>query len=114
MVRPDLVTWGHTPDDLRRLAVNAEHPRSRERLLALYMIASEQTNATTWAARIGRAKETVLSWVHQYNLAGLEGVIYHHTGGRSPLLTKSNSTNSPTRSSRATRSTTAYRAMPGP
>ena len=59
MVRPDLDTWGHTPDDLRLLAVNAEHPRSRERLPALYMIASQQTNATTWAARIGRAKETV-------------------------------------------------------
>lgn len=113
MVRPDLDTWGHTLADLRRLAVQAQHPRSRERLLALYMIASQQTNATTWAAHIGRAKETVLSWVHQYNLAGLEGVLYHHTGGRSPLLTKSNSTNSPTRSSRATRSTTACRVMPG-
>ena len=40
MVRPDLNTWGHTLADLRRLAVNAQHPRSRERLLALYMIAS--------------------------------------------------------------------------
>ena len=113
MVRPDLSTWGHTLADLRHLAVNAQHPRSRERLLALYMIASQQTNATIWAARIGRAKETVLNWVHQYNLAGLDGVIYRHTGGRSPLLTKSNSTNSPMRSSRQTRSTTACRVMPG-
>ena len=39
MVRPDLGTWGHSLDDLRRLAVNTQHPRSRERLLALYMIA---------------------------------------------------------------------------
>ena len=45
MVRPDLNTWGHTLADLRRLAVNAQHPRSRERLLALYMIASQQINA---------------------------------------------------------------------
>ena len=59
MVRPDLSAWGHTLADLRRLAVQAQHPRSRERLLALYMIASQQTNATTWAAHIGRAKETV-------------------------------------------------------
>ena len=100
MVRPDLNTWGHTLADLRRLAVQAQHPRSRERLLALYMIASQQTNATTWAAHIGRTKETVpgsspgqaLSWVHRYNLAGLKGVIYRHTGGRHPFLPKSNST----------------------
>lgn len=38
MVRPDLNTWGHTLADLRRLAVNAQHPRSRKRLLALYMM----------------------------------------------------------------------------
>ena len=54
------------------------HRCSRERLLALYMIASQQTNATIWAAHIGRAKETVpgsspgqaLGWVHRYNRAG--------------------------------------------
>ena len=56
MVRPDLSTWGHILADLRRLAINAQHPHSRERL-ALYMIASQQTNATTWAARIGRTME---------------------------------------------------------
>ena len=78
------------------------------------MIASQQTNATTWPAHIGRTKETVPNWVHQYNLAGLEGVIYRHTGGRRPLLTNNNSTNSSTRSSTPTRSTMAYRAMPGP
>ena len=114
MVRPDLNTWVHSLADLRRLAVNAQHPRSRERLLALYMIASQQTNATTWAAHIGHTKETVLSWVHRYNLAGLAGVIYRHTGGRHPLLAKSNSINSSTRSSRPTRSTMACQAMPGP
>ena len=114
MVRPDLNAWGHTLADLRRLAVQAQHPRSRERLLALYMIASQQTNATTWAAHIGRIKETVLNWVHPYNLAGLDGVIYRHTGGRRPLLTKNNATNSSTRWSTPTRSTMAYRAMSGP
>ena len=74
MVRPDLNAWGHTLAELRRLAVRAQHPRSRECFLALYMIASQQTNATAWAAHIGRAKETVLNWVHQYNLAGLDRI----------------------------------------
>ena len=102
MVRPDLNAWGHTLADLRCFAVRAQHPRSRERLLPLYMIASQQTNATNWAGHIGRTKETVLNWVHQYNLAGLDGVMYRHTGGRSPLLTTSNSTNSSTPSSKQT------------
>ena len=89
---------------MRRLVVQARHPRSRERLLALYMIASQQTNATTWAAHIGRTKETVpgsspgqaLGWVHRYNRTGPEGVTYRHSGGRRPLLTKTNSTDSST------------------
>ena len=114
MVRPDLSTWSQTPDDLRRLSVQAQHPRSRERFLALYMIATQQTNATTWAAQTGRTKETVLSWVHRYNMAGPEGVAYRHTGGRHPFLPKSNSTRSSTRSSRPSRLTTACPAMPGP
>ena len=85
MVRPDLSAWGHTLAELRRLAVQARHPRSRKRLPALYLIASQQTNATTWAAHVGRTQETVLNWVHPYNPAGLEGVIHRHTGGRPPF-----------------------------
>ena len=46
MVRPDLGTWGHTLDELRHFTVNAQHPRSREPLLTLYMMASRQTHAT--------------------------------------------------------------------
>ena len=113
MVRPDLNTWGQTPDDLRRLSVHAQHRRSRERFLALYMIATQQTNATTWAAQTGRTKETVLNWVHRYNLTGPEGVAYRHTGGRRPFLPRSNSTRSSTRLPRPTRLTMACPVMPG-
>ena len=121
MVRPDLKTWGQTPADLRRLSVHAQHRRSRERFLALYMIATQQTNATTWTAHIGRKKDTVpgsspgqaLSWVHRYNLSGPEGVAYRRTGGRRPFLPKRNSTSSSTRSPRPTRLTTACPVMPG-
>ena len=94
MVRPDVAKWGQTTSDLRQLLVEAEHPRSRERFLALYMIAGQQTNASQWASEIGRTKETVLGWVHQYNLSGPEGVYYRHTGGRLPLFAKSRLTNS--------------------
>ena len=88
MVRPDVKKWGQTPADLRRLSVAAEHPRRRERFLALYMIASQPISATRWAEEIGHTKETVLKWVHDYNESGPAGVNYRHTGGRPPFLAK--------------------------
>ena len=94
MVRPDMSKWGQTLSDLYNLSVEADHARSRERCLALFMIASGQTNACAWAREIGRAKETVLNWVHSYNQFGPEAVFYRHTGGRRPLLAQSRSSNS--------------------
>ncbi len=94
MVRPDLAKWGQTLTDLRILSVEAEHARSRERFLALFMIASRQTTACGWAREIGRTKETVLKWVHDYNRFGPEAVRYRHSGGRQPFLASSRSGNS--------------------
>ena len=51
MIRVDLQKWGQSLEDLRRLAIRAEHPRTRERFLALSLIADGTHNATTWAAR---------------------------------------------------------------
>ena len=45
MVRPDLEKWGQSLSDLRILSVEAEYVRSRERFLALLMLASGQTTA---------------------------------------------------------------------
>lgn len=59
MVRPDLNIWGQTPADLRGLSVHAQHRRSRSRFLALYMMTTQQTSATTWTAQIGHTKNTV-------------------------------------------------------
>ena len=91
MVRPDMEKWGQTLADLRVLSVEAKDARSRERFLALYMIADKQTSACAWARTIGRTKETVLKWVHAYNP---EAVFYRHTGGRRPFLAGSRSSNS--------------------
>ena len=66
MVRVEMQKWGQSLEDLRRLAIHADHPRTRERFLALYLIAAGTYNATTWAARVGRQDETVLGWVHRY------------------------------------------------
>ena len=86
MIRPDFAKWGQSPADIRRLSLEAEHVRSRERYQALYLIGSGQTNATQWAKEIGRNQRTVLGWVHYYNEAGPAGIEYRHSGGRSPLL----------------------------
>ena len=86
MILPDLAKWNQSPDDLRRLATEAGHPRTRERFWALFMIATEQTNATQWAKRIGRTDECVMSWVHKYNHGGPDALTYRRTGGSVPLL----------------------------
>jgi len=85
MVRPEPAKWGQTVSDLRRLSVEAAHPRTRERFLALFMIASGQTNATRWAEESGRMIDTVLKWVHRYNQSGPEALVYRRTGGHPPL-----------------------------
>jgi hypothetical protein len=88
MVRPELAKWGQTVEDVRQLAVEAAHVRTRERFQALYMIGSERTNATLWAAVIGRNDETVLGWVHTYNARGPDGLRYQRSGGVPPFLAK--------------------------
>ena len=86
MVRVEMAKWGQTPEDLRTASLSSAHKRTRERFQALYLIASGQFNATTCAAHIGRADDTVLGWVHLYNTSGPDALSYRKTGGRSPLL----------------------------
>lgn len=88
MLRPDYAKWNQKPEELLQLSMEANNQRSRERYLALYMIGSGQSNATQWAAQIGRENQTVMGWVHRYNEAGPEGVAYKHSGGRPPFLPK--------------------------
>jgi hypothetical protein len=45
MLKVQLETWQQTPETLREMALQAQHPRTRERLLALYEIAQGE-NAT--------------------------------------------------------------------
>ncbi len=86
MLRIDMKKWGQTLEDLRRAGVEAEHQRTRERFLALYLVASGQFNATSCAAHIGRHDETVLGWIHCYNENGPKALSYRRTGGSAPLL----------------------------
>ena len=86
MIRPDFAKWGQTPEEIYQLSLKAAHARSRERFQALYMIGTQQVNATEWAKQIGRRNQTVMGWVHQYNEQGPESLHYQRTGGPAPLL----------------------------
>jgi len=88
MLRPDCGKWEQSLEDLRRLSIEAAHPRSRERFQALYQIGNHHSNATEWASRIGRNARTVMDWVQRYNQFGPTSLEYRHTGGLPPLLTK--------------------------
>ncbi len=114
MVRPDLEKWGQSVDQVRRLAVASEHPRTRERFQALYMIAAQAVSASEWARRIGRSDEAVLSWVHKYNRQGPQALVYRRTGGRAPFLRPTRRSASSRPSSRANRESTVCPAAAGP
>ena len=113
MVRVEMARWGQTVEDLRRASLHAQHPRTRERFQALYLIASGRFNATTCAAHVGRQDETVLGWVHRYNERGPDALAYRRTGGRAPLLPSSRPNRSSMPSRTASRPTTAYPATCG-
>jgi hypothetical protein len=88
MLRIDTARWGQTPEDLRRLATSAPHPRTRERFLALYEI-TQANCATQVAPRTHRHPQTVMGWVHLYNQCGPEALVYRRTGGRPPFAHES-------------------------
>jgi hypothetical protein len=84
MLHVDCARWGQTPEDLRRLATGAPHPRTRERFLAIY----ENTHAscaTRVAPRTHRHPQTVVEWVHTYNERGPAALAYRRPGGRPPF-----------------------------
>jgi transposase len=87
MIRPDFAKWGQSSEEIYQLSLKAAHARSRERFQALYMIGTQQVNATEWAKQSGRRNQTVMDWIHQYNEQGPQSLHYQRTGGRPPFLT---------------------------
>jgi hypothetical protein len=88
MLKPDLARWNQTLNDLFALAIRAEHPRSRERFLALYRLASEGGGATAYAVQTNRDRITVMEWVRKYNEFGAQALHYRRSGGTVPLFRK--------------------------
>ena len=59
MLKVEVNHWNQRPEDLRELALIAEHPRTRERLLAIYEIC-EGKSATEVGKQTGRNPQTVM------------------------------------------------------
>jgi hypothetical protein len=102
MLRVNFESWSQTIEDLREAACQSAHPRTRERFLALYEIASG-SNATRVATITGRWDEAVMAWVHTYNEHGPEALIFRRTGGHPPFVRESEP-HSPQRSATRSRS----------
>jgi transposase len=85
MLKVDCERWNQSLETLREEALRAQHPRTRERLMALYEICGGK-NATQIGKDTGRNPQTIMEWVHRYNDRGLEALIYQRTGGCLPLF----------------------------
>jgi transposase len=86
MLRPDVAKWDQSVEDLQRLAIRAQHARTRERFYALHRMASAELPATAVANELGRDPRCVMRWVNSYNHAGPGTLEYQRTGGRPPLF----------------------------
>ncbi len=84
MLSVDFSRWGESAETLREKALRAEHPRSRERFMALYEISGGKS-ATQVGVETGRNPQTVMEWVHRYNEAGSATLVYQRSGGHPPL-----------------------------
>src|SRR3954470_22923344 len=105
MVRLEMHKWGQSLEDLRRLALQAAHPRTRERFLALSLIADGTHNATTWAAQYGRQDDTVPLRLPLKKERAPDTLPSRRTGG-APLLRLKKPESSRSPSSTPSRSTT--------
>jgi len=87
MLSVNTQVWNQTANEIREAALKAEHPRTRERLLALYEI-TQGSNATQVGKKTARNHQTIMKWVHRYNSEGIEALTFKQTGGRPPLFSK--------------------------
>lgn len=90
MLKVKCALHNQSKEVLREEALKASHPRTRERLMALYEIC-EGKSATQVAKESNRNPETVMSWVHKYNEEGCSALKYERSGGRTPLFLRKQS-----------------------
>ncbi len=87
MLKVDCARWNQSRELLREEALAAEHPRTRERLMALYEI-TKGSSATQVGKQTNRNPQTIMEWVHRYNREGITALLYQRSGGRNPFFPK--------------------------
>ena len=87
MLKVQCEVWNQNREILRKEALAAKHPRTRERLMALYEI-SQGKSATKVGQETQRNPQTIMEWVHKYNQEGLIALKYQRSRGRTPFLAK--------------------------
>lgn len=80
MIRIDLTRFSLSLALLGELITLAVHPRTRERLLAIFRIAQGDSAATV-CRELQRDHHTVLKWAHDFHLGGPSALVYKHSGG---------------------------------
>ncbi|MEH2084864.1 MAG: helix-turn-helix domain-containing protein [Nostoc sp.] len=85
MLKVECDRWNQSSSILRQEALKANHARTRERLMALYEICNGKS-ATQVGRETRRNPQTIMEWVHRYNISGIEVLRYQHTGGHPPLF----------------------------
>ena len=76
----------HSVEDLCALHARETDPRQAKRLWIIWQARLGRTEPQITAA-IGMSRRAVQSWVHRYNLYGLEGLADRPGRGRKPILT---------------------------
>lgn len=76
--------WNQSPECLYQSGLSEQHPRTRERFMALYRVCKSES-ATAVALSIGRQSRSVCQWVKNYNQAGPEALHYKRSGGHPPF-----------------------------
>ncbi len=84
MLKVNYQQWNQSVEGLRKTSLTAEHPRTRERFMALYEICLGKS-ATQVGRETQRNPQTIMEWVHRYNQDGPDTLTYRHTGGHPPL-----------------------------
>ena len=75
-------------DNLKQRLRDEGHPRKRQRLHLLFLIASKQVSSRSDAARVlGIARNSVISWLADYQRGGLDGLLdLYVPAGKAPAL----------------------------
>ncbi len=84
MLKVNYHQWNQSVEQLREMSLTAVHPRTRERLMALYEICLGKS-ATRVGQETQRNPQRIMDWVHRYNHSGLDALTFRQTGGHPPL-----------------------------